>query len=68
MFLCFRLRLNNLFSQIEKEFEGVYAENLACKLFSYHKILIFCQLCSSRLFFSSISSNNNTKILGFTFI
>lgn len=24
-----RLRLNNLFSQIEKEFEGVYAENLA---------------------------------------
>ena len=30
-YIYFRSRLNKLFAEIEKEFEGVCAENVACK-------------------------------------
>ena len=31
LYAYFRSRLNKLFAEIEKEFEGVCAENVACK-------------------------------------
>lgn len=49
----FRSRLHDLFSQIEKEFDLLYNENLNCKIFLFIIIVSF--------FFSTYFNNNKIK-------
>lgn len=39
----FHSRLNDLFNQIEREFEALYLDNLTCKsIFQFHDTILYC--------------------------
>ena len=55
----FRKRLHDLFGQIEKEFENLYAENLACKSFTVQAnciiYAVFFHTCTIHIYKLNIS-------------